>query len=71
MEKSERLQLAIAQAEIVVRLLAEGQEAADVSNNCDIPLEIVKAVEVRLRKAEEDGFDKNTIASLLSALIKR
>jgi pyruvate/2-oxoglutarate dehydrogenase complex dihydrolipoamide acyltransferase (E2) component len=71
MEKQERLKLAIAQAEIAVRLLAEGQSVAEVAETCDIPVAIVEALNKRLDKAEEDGFDRGMVASFLTALIKR
>ncbi|MFA5037197.1 MAG: hypothetical protein WC479_08490 [Candidatus Izemoplasmatales bacterium] len=71
MDKKERLKLAIAQAEIAVRLLAEGQSVAQVADTCDIPVAKVEAINKRLDKAEADGFDRNMVASVLTALIKR
>jgi len=71
MDKKERLKLAIAQAEIAVRLLAEGQSVAAVAETCDIPVATVEALNERLDKAEADGFDRSMVASFLTALIKR
>lgn len=71
MDKAERLRLALAQAEIAVRLLADGRSIADVSETCDIPVATVKALNDRLDKAEADGFDRSMVAAFLTALIKR
>ncbi len=71
MNKAEKLQLTIAQAEIVVRLLAEGKTVSEVAEACDLPVDKVEAVSKRLDRAEARGVDKNQVASMLSVLIKK
>jgi hypothetical protein len=71
MDKAERLRLALAQAEIAVRLLADGRSIAEVADTCDIPEVTVEALNDRLDKAEADGFDRSMVAAFLTALIKR